>query len=1262
MAATSITDPLYSQQWHLRVLGGSIEKIWSEYTGAGIHSAVYDDGLQKKHEDLAGGYDATHEIRINGVLADPGARPGFHGTAVAGVMAAQVNGLGGVGVSHGVSLTGVDIFGGVAGGNNLVAAMNETFRFDTVNMSWGWSKRYEDNATADGSFGKAFVSALEKGAVEGREGLGTVLVNSAGNYWTSQHQETNSSAFSQSRHTITVGAVGRDGDVSDYSARGASLLVSAPSSGSGGGLATADSMGLSGFNATNYNSSFGGTSAAAPVVTGVVNLMLDANDKLGWRDVQNILAITADHTGKSGLDGSVVGRMQFGWTINGADNVDGGGLHYSNDVGYGRVDLFEAVRYAEVWNRFAESQTSANEIQVSAGGKLQDLSIGKAPTEFTFSVNDDILLEHVDLKLTLTHGNVADLQIELVSPDGTTTVVQSAGGTGVKAVDWSWIFGSDALRGESAKGEWTVRISDPNGGPTGSVSAFAFDAFGSAKGVNDVYHYTSDFQKAAAADGDRAMLHDADGGVDWINASGLVTNSVIDLSEGATSKIGGRTLTIAAGTVMENAVTGDGADTLRGNAHNNVLVGMRGDDQLEGLGGADTLDGGAGFDTASYLSSGQGVDVRLERQLQIGGDAEGDALISIQAVIGSKFDDVLMGDAGANRLSGEDGNDSLHGGDGNDELLGGRGDDTLSGGGGEDVLTGGAGSDVFVYDSAKFGRDTITDFTTGTDKVDLRGSGYSYSSFVFEWVSSNLFAWVGSVGSQIGIQFTKLGRALTALDFIDDDVKTGPDHATSPDTAAPGEESAKDDSPVSGAEPTEPSAPENPVKETTPPTIEAPKEEEEAPPVVSAPAPGKRQTVSAIDHLLGALDQHLSLTGAAVAGTGNALANKIVGNARDNILVGGAGNDTLLGGDGNDTIDGGDGKDTLDGNAGADLLRGGAGADKYFVDHIGDVVDETFGQAVDDGSIDMVVASVDYTLGRFVETLSLAGNAVKGVGNELDNRIVGNDLGNVLIGGAGDDTIVGSNGHDVLRGDEGNDRLSGGAGNDTLEGGSGLDTLDGGNGADVMRGGAGADKYLVDDINDVVDETFGQAADDGAVDTVIATVDYTLGRFVENLTLKDGAVRGAGNELANKIVGNELNNILIGGAGNDTLSGGAGNDQLHGGAGRDVLTGGAGADWFVFDKTALGGADKVTDFRSADGDRIVIVGADFGLSTPAHATTLAADRFQVGTSASLGHAQFLFDARTGTLSWDDDGRAGGAVAIATLGSGANLMGSDILVI
>lgn len=1265
MSKGGIADPLYAQQWHLRLLGGNIETIWNEFTGAGVRTAVYDDGIQKSHEDLARAYDASREIQIGGLLADPSVRMGYHGTAVAGLIVGQLNGVGGVGVSHGATLTGVNIFNGVASGSNLIAAMNEVTKFDTVNMSWGWRSRYEDNSTLAGGFGESFVAALETGAEQGRGGLGTILVNSAGNGWQSQNQDSNSSAFNQSRHTITVGATGRDGDVADYSARGASVFISAPSSGGGANLTTTDAMGMGGYSSNNYSNSFGGTSGAAPIVTGVVNLMLDANENLGWRDVQSILAITADHTGKAELKGGATGRMEFGWTVSAAGNVDGGGYHFSNDVGFGRVDLFEAVRYAEVWNRFGESQTSANESRVSAAGRLPDLSIGvKFATEFKFNVADDILLEHVDLKLTLTHSNVADLRIELVSPNGTATVVQSPGGAGVKGTDWSWVFGSDALRGESAQGTWTVRISDPNGGSKGTVSAFSFDAFGSAPSGNDVYHYTGDFQKAVALDEGRAVLRDTDGGIDWINAAGLATRSVIDLSEGSNSRIGDRTVTIVTGTVIENAVTGDGADSLKGNGSSNILLGMRGDDLLEGLGGADTMDGGVGFDTATYASSGEAVDVKLLRERQIGGDAEGDRLISIEAVVGSKFDDVITGDGEANRLSGEDGNDVLHGLAGADEILGGRGDDTLNGGHGNDVLTGGAGTDVFVYDASDFGLDTITDFAIGADKIDLRGSGLSYSSFVFEWVSSTFFAWVGKVGSDAGIQFGKLTRALTATDFLADDGKTKPalEAPNKPETAPP---TTEDPTEASGGEVPESPESEEPENDAPPPTGETPVNEvppvKEKPEVVGNPAAGKRQTTSAVDHVLGVNDQNLVLVGSAVSGTGNALANRIVGNEHNNILVGGAGNDALLGSAGNDTLDGGDGKDTLDGGSGADLMLGGAGTDRYIVDDAGDIVDEAFGQAKDDGAVDTVVASIDYSLGRYIENLSLSGSAVRGEGNELNNRIVGNDGDNLLIGGAGDDVLIGGAGNDVLRGDEGNDRLSGGEGRDTLEGGAGSDTLDGQGGADVLRGGAGADKYLVDDLGDVVDEVFGQAADDGAIDTVIASVDFTLGRYVENLTLKGSALRGTGNEMNNKIVGNEGDNILIGGAGNDTLVGGAGNDQLHGGAGRDALTGGAGADWFVFDKSALGGADKISDFRQAEGDRIVVIGADFGLS-PSTAAGLDPGRFQLGTTASLGQAQFLFDAKTGTLSWDADGRAGGATAIATLGNGFDLSSLDILVI
>ncbi|MBH0204148.1 MAG: hypothetical protein HP496_18085 [Nitrospira sp.] len=87
--------------------------------------------------------------------------------------------------------------------------------------------------------------------------------------------------------------------------------------------------------------------------------------------------------------------------------------------------------------------------------------------------------------------------------------------------------------------------------------------------------------------------------------------------------------------------------------------------------------------------------------------------------------------------------------------------------------------------------------------------------------------------------------------------------------------------------------------------------------------------------------EHLTLTGAALIGTGNALNNILTGNSGNNSLAGLAGNDTLLGGDGHDALDGGEGNDalqggngndTLDGGAGTDTMAGGQGNDTYTVD------------------------------------------------------------------------------------------------------------------------------------------------------------------------------------------------------------------------------------------------------------------------------------------------------------------------------------------
>src|SRR5262249_18882569 len=98
---------------------------------------------------------------------------------------------------------------------------------------------------------------------------------------------------------------------------------------------------------------------------------------------------------------------------------------------------------------------------------------------------------------------------------------------------------------------------------------------------------------------------------------------------------------------------------------------------------------------------------------------------------------------------------------------------------------------------------------------------------------------------------------------------------------------------------------------------------------------------------------------------------------------------------------------------------------------------------------------------------------------------------------------------------------------------------------DRMVGGAGDDTYYVNNVGDQVVER--QSGWRGGTDTVIASVDYTLPAYVENLTLAEGlfAHKATGNSLANTIIGNSLNNVIDGGSGADTMEGGAGSDTYY---------------------------------------------------------------------------------------------------------------------
>lgn len=240
------------------------------------------------------------------------------------------------------------------------------------------------------------------------------------------------------------------------------------------------------------------------------------------------------------------------------------------------------------------------------------------------------------------------------------------------------------------------------------------------------------------------------------------------------------------------------------------------------------------------------------------------------------------------------------------------------------------------------------------------------------------------------------------------------------------------------------------------------------------------------------------------------------------------------------TIYGTAGKDSLLGTAGADILAGLAGDDTYLVDDVGDLVQE-----VEDEGIDTVRTTLSsYALTDNVEKLVFIGaGSFSGLGNKLNNVLTGGVLGDLLMGG------------------DGNDILNGGLGQDTLIGGSGNDVLSGGEGVDSMVGGEGNDLYIVDDIDDVLEELAGEGVD--TVRTALNT--YTLGAHIEQLQFfgGEGSFHGVGNDEGNVITGGTMGDLLEGGGGADKLNGGAGNDTLLGGEGNDILVGGEGGDYMA---------------------------------------------------------------------------------------------------
>ena len=606
-------------------------------------------------------------------------------------------------------------------------------------------------------------------------------------------------------------------------------------------------------------------------------------------------------------------------------------------------------------------------------------------------------------------------------------------------------------------------------------------------------------------------------------------------------------------TSIENLIGSNFDDILIGNAQNNHIEALAGNDVLVGNAGDDVLNGNEGEDTVSYRRGPDSVVVSLEDNRGEDGFGNVDQLVDIEHVIGSEFDDditgneqanIIMAGAGDDLVSARAGSDIMFGEEGRDALFGEQGDDFLVGDEEGDHLDGGDGNDTASYFTATSEVIASLTLSRGT-KGDARGDkfesienleGSHYDDLLVGDSIDNILS--GLDGDDV---FDSRGGDDTIHGGNGSDrLKGGEGHDTlNGDGGDDNLDGENGDDILNGG-------------------------------LGNDNLDGEDGN----DTLSGGLGDDTLDGGQGTDNlSGGAGDDELEGDEGDDTLNGGEGDDTLMGGDGhdimsggqgddalegqsgNDILNGNQGNDTLDGSVGDDILNGGAGEDWLFS---GDDDDTLIGGAGNDllaggDGIDTadfsddptgVVVNIDAErpYANTSASLSIERNYDVAASTAQDGYGTIDDLEDI-------ENINGSAHDDILIGNKYRNYIDGGDGDDLILSSGGRDRLDGGDGSDTFSSRFAKEPVIVDLKNGTANQS------------QVLNFEHAIG------SVFDDVIKGTGDD-----------NILIGGEGNDRLHGRNGDDILHGQAGDDSLHGGAGDDRLI----GAGGNDVLKGDRGQD--------------------------------------------------------------------------------